>query len=490
MAANVNRYVWSVACLLLSLGAPASSRAGDPFHAGPIFDHFDLTLAPGERTEVLGPLFYEEQKEAQHTWAIPPLLSESRDPSLELREFDFLYPLLTYDRYGNQYRWQFCEVITLAGGPTQQETNRNRLTLFPIYFQQRSSDPGENYTAVVPFYGHLKHQLFRDDIFFVMFPFYSETRKRDVVTDNYLYPFFHLRHGDQLTGWQFWPLVGQEHKGLTTATNGFGDVQMIGGHDSLFVLWPLFLNDHTGLGTTNAAWEQASLPAYSFLRSPQRDSTTVLWPFFSRVDDREKQYREWDAPWPLIVFARGEGKTTSRVWPFFSQAHSTNMESDFYLWPIYKYNAGHFETLDRERHRVAFFLYDDVTDKNRETGASRRRTGLWPFFMRQRDLAGNTRLQVLALLEEFVLGSHKTERDWSPVWSVWRSEKNPRANASSQSLLWNLYRHDAAPAHERLSLLFGLFQREADSGAHRTRLFFIPLGKTQAEPSSFGPVPQ
>ena len=65
-----------------------------------------------------------------------------------------------------------------------------RFTLFPLYFQQRSPDPNENYTALVPFYGHLKNRLFRDEIFFVMFPIYSETRKRDVVTDNYLYPVF------------------------------------------------------------------------------------------------------------------------------------------------------------------------------------------------------------------------------------------------------------------------------------------------------------
>ena len=33
-----------------------------------------------------------------------------------------------------------------------------------------------------------------------MFPLYSETRKGDVVTDNYLYPFSRVRHGDGLEG--------------------------------------------------------------------------------------------------------------------------------------------------------------------------------------------------------------------------------------------------------------------------------------------------
>ena len=63
------------------------------------------------------------------------------------------------------------------------------------YFQQRSSDPALNYTAVVPFYGHLENRFFRDEISFVMFPLYVRSRKSDVVTDNYLFPFFHLRHG-------------------------------------------------------------------------------------------------------------------------------------------------------------------------------------------------------------------------------------------------------------------------------------------------------
>ena len=132
-----------------------------------------------------------------------------------------------------------------------------------------------------------------------------------------------------LHGWQFWPLVGNEHKDVTTQTNGFGDIKTIGGHDNFFALWPLFFNNRSGIGTTNEQRQQASLPAFSLLRSPMRDSTTVIWPFFNYVDDREKKYREWDAPWPLIVFARGEGKTTARVWPFFSQAHNADAGERF-----------------------------------------------------------------------------------------------------------------------------------------------------------------
>jgi hypothetical protein len=466
--------------LFLAVNASLSAAAADALHAGLLFDEFDLTLVPGRRTEALGPFFYSEQRETQRIWAVPPLLSYWRDPATESKEFDFLFPVLTYDRYGDQYRWQFFQLLSFAGGPTQRETARDRFTLFPLYFQQRSTDPSENYTAVFPLYGHLKHRLFRDDIFFVVFPLYSETRKKDVVTDNYLWPIFSLRHGDGLHGWKAWPLVGNEHKDVTTRTNGFGDVTTIGGYDSFFTLWPLFFNTKSGIGTTNEQWQQASIPAYSVLRSPLRDSTTVIWPFFNYVDDREKKYHEWDAPWPLVVFARGEGKHTSRVWPFYSHATNATLESDFWLWPIYKYNRVHSAPLDSRRTRICFFLYSDLAEKNTETEAVRRRVEFWPFFAHRRDFNGNSRLQIAAVLEPFFPGNKNIERDYSPLWSFWRSETNPRAGASSQSLLWNLYRHDTTPDTKKCSLLFGLFQYQSSTEGKRMRLFYIPLNRAKA----------
>jgi hypothetical protein len=468
----------SIRLILVSAVALAiQGVAGDLPHAGLLLDEFDLTLSAGHRVEAFGPLFYQEQKETERTWAVPPLLSYARDPAVDLVEFDFAYPLMSYDRYGSQFRWHFFQLLSFAGGPTQGEANRNRLTLFPFYFQQRSSDPKENYTAIMPFYGHLTKRLFRDEVSFLMFPLYSQTVKGQVVTDNYLVPFFHLRHGPGLRGWQLWPLAGHEHKEVTSRTNLFGDSETVPGHDKTFALWPIYFNEKTGLGSENPDRQQGILPFYSLERSPNRDSTTVLWPFFSRVDDREKKYREWDVPWPLIEFARGEGKQTTRVWPVFSQSRSPTLESDFYLWPIYKFDRLHSDPLDRKRTRIAFYLFSDIRDQNTETGAVRRRTDLWPLFTRRREFNGNRRLQVLALLEPFTAGSHKIERDYSPAWSIWRSERNALTGASSQSLLWNLYRREKAPETRRISACFGLFQYRLHENHKQVRLFYFPFGK-------------
>ncbi len=447
----------------------------------PSFDQFSLTLTPGHRVEAAGPLYHKERQESRKTWALPPLLWATRDPETDSSEFRFIYPAMSYVRYGGQYRWQLGQLLSFAGGPSQHEKVRNRVTLFPIYFRQRSSDPSENYAAYGPFYGHLKNRLFRDEISYVMFPAYSRTRKGAVVTENYLYPLFHRRHAPGLHGWQFWPLAGREHKDITTRTNSFNEVETVPGHDNRFALWPIFLNQHLGLGSDNPQHELGVLPAYSAHRSPKRDSTTVLWPFFSRIDDREKRYREWQAPWPLVEFARGQGKHTSRVWPFYSHAYNSTLVNNFYLWPVYKYSRIHADPLDREHTRILFFLYSDLTSRSTESGASSRRADLWPLFTWRRDSDGNRRLQVLAVIEPFLPENPSIEHEYAPVYSLWRSEKNPKTGAASQSLLWNLYRRQTTSNSRTVSACFGLYQHEVSPAGKRLRLFYIPFG---AKPSS------
>lgn len=282
--------------------------------AGPLIDQFPLTLDIGSRTEALGPLFYEQEGEAQDVFALPPLFSHTSNPNLDSEEFDFAYPLLTYDRFGTEYRWQLVQLLSFAGGQNQDEITAKRFTVFPFYFQQRSPDPEQNYTALFPIYGHLEGRLFRSEIDFLLWPLYVKTvrrpavsslpntafaapkyrffkaRRGDVTTYNYLYPIFHLRYGDGLRGWQFWPLVGSEHKDVTTRTNGFGETEIVAGHDTFFALWPFYANNRTDIGTDNPRKTLTVLPFFNIERAPLRDTTGVLWPLFNVVDDREKKY--------------------------------------------------------------------------------------------------------------------------------------------------------------------------------------------------------
>jgi hypothetical protein len=481
------------------IAAPA-----EELDAGFLFDRFSLTLERGTRTEAFGPLFYNQETDFENIFAFPPLFSHSTIPATDSEEYDFLYPLLTYDRYGREYRWQLGQLFSIAGGQNQDEVTKRRFTLFPFYFQQRSAESNQNYTALFPIYGHLQNRIFRSEMDFVLWPLYIKTVKRpsvsplpddpftklgsrflssrrgDVTTYNYGYPFFHLRYGDGLQGWQLWPLAGHEHKEVTHKTNDWGDVEMTPGYDRRFTLWPFYFKQERDIGTDNPEQVLGVLPFYQSLRSPRRDCVSYVPVLGVTItDDRARKYHEVDAPWPLIVFARGEGKTANRVWPFFSQVHSAQLESDFYLWPLYKFNGIHGGALKRGRTRILFFLYQHTRDESTETGRFKTRTDCWPLFLHRRDLNGNTRLQVLAPLETFLPTSKSIERNYSPVWSVWRAEHNPKTGEGSQSLLWNLYRRETSPTVKKGSLLFGLFQYESSAESLRWRLFYLPLTKTQ-----------
>jgi hypothetical protein len=447
--------------------------------AGPIFANFRLTLDAGLRTEILGPLFFSEQREETAQWALPPLMSYTRDYGIDSVEFDVLYPGLTYDRFGGEYRFQILQLFNFAGGVKDGDTNKHRFSLFPFYLQQRSSDPSENYTSILPLYGRLKNRFFRDEVFYVLMPLYVESRKKDVETINYVFPIFHLRHGEGLAGWQFWPIVGHEHKVPTLRTNSWGDEFPVPGHDRKFVLWPFFLDQRAGLGTTNEEHTQAVIPLYTFTRSPNRDATAVPFALgWSSVHDREKKYDELGAPWPFIVFRRGESARTDRVWPFYSRATNEFLESSWVLWPIYKYNRVHSDPLDRDRMRILLFLYSDTTERNTEIGNARRRRDFWPLYTHRRDWEGNERLQILAPLEPIIPNNKSIERNYSPLWSVWRDEKNGKTGARSQSLLWNLYRRDTATNSSKAAVLFGLIQRSSNAAENHWRFFFWPQKKS------------
>lgn len=492
-------------CWLAIFAGSDLLRAGEDASLGPLFDRFPLALSDGIRTEVGGPFFYSFQTEAQNTWAIPPLFSSYTDSGTDSRELDFAYPVLTYDRFGSEYRFQIIQLFSFSGGQQQTGAAKDRFTLFPFFFNQRSPDTTENYTALFPIYGHLNNRLFRAEMDFALWPLYVKTKRRpgagtvgadeflklgnrylqsrrgDITTYNFIAPIFHLRYGEGLRGWQVWPLAGHEHKVVTTRTNVWGEADTIPGFEKTFVAWPIWLHETRDLGTTNASEFRSLIPFYSALRSPERDSTTYLWPFgLTKTDDRAKKYHETDFFWSGFVYARGEGKTSTRFWPLFGLAHNDSLENNFYLWPIYKYSHQRAAVLDRERTRFLLLVGSDTRVKNTATGKESRRTDLWPLFSHTRDFEGNTRFQMLALLDPLLSPSKSIERNYSPFWALWRAERNATTGASSQSLLWNLYRHQVTAEGKRTSFLFGLFQHRSTTAGSSLRLFFIPVQKAPA----------
>jgi hypothetical protein len=472
-------------CFLLCLtsllvAALAQARDGECL-AGPAYAKFGLTLEPGWREEAAGPFFYEQAIRGQTQWALPPFFCRTSTPLVDWEEWDLLYPVIDYRRFGNEYRLQFMQLLSFSGARTQEKNSVRHTTFFPIYFRQRSSETNVNYTAFVPFYGHLVNRLFRDDIKFVMFPVYSETRKKDVVTDNYFYPVFDRRRGNGLTGWQVWPLFGRDRKIPTLRTNSMKEVITVGGYDNFFAMWPIYFKSRAGVGTTNPASSLTVVPFYSKTRSPSRDATSYGFPFgYNAVVDREQGYVEHDFLWPFFVRAHGS-KTVTRYFPIYSRAEHKGLESLSYGFLLYKFNRLEGPTVFRRRTRILYFLYSDTVERNTQTRQFKRRVDFWPFYTYDRKMDGSRRLQVLGVVEPVFPNNRAITREYSPLLALWRAEKNPHTRATSQSLLWNLYRRETVRQVRKASLLFGLIQYQCTADGGHWRVCYVNLGRKPAQ---------
>lgn len=467
----------------------ADAAPGDPWELGPFWHEYDLTWEPGHRTDWLGPLFSQESTAngSEHLAILPPLLAREANQSLELKRYDIAYPLLTWSRFGTEYRWQLFQLIAFSGGHTPgDDESKKRTTFFPVYFHQSSSNPSNRYTAVLPIYGTMRNHLFRDEVHFVLLPLYVRTKKSGMITDNYLAPFFHRRHGAGYDGWQFLPVIGRESKAVTYKTNNLDEAEVIPGHEKFFAAWPFIHRQTLGIGTPSPQTNTVVFPLFAWQRSPLRDQSQYLIPFFTFIDDREKKYREVGFPWPFVDFARGEGKTANRIWPLFSRARTPSAQSEFYAWPLWMHRGFHGEEYERERSRVLFFLWSDTVERNLAARTERRRRDLWPLFTHKHDFDGRERLQILAPLEPFVPNNRGIERGWSPVWSLYRDERNPKAGTRSQSFLWNLWRRDVGTNQTKTSFLFGAIKTEKGADGRRWGLFKIRPRAPAAPPPDTG----
>jgi hypothetical protein len=142
---------------------------------------------------------------------------------------------------------------------------------------------------------------------------------------------------------------------------------------------------------------------------------------------------------------------------------------------VYKYNAITAAPLHRERTRILLFLYSELVERNTTAGTALRRRDLWPLFTWRKDHKNNERLQVLSILEPILPNNKSIERMYSPVYSIYRQEKNGVNGDRSRSFLWNLYRSERRGETRRTSALFGLFQREKNEERTKWRVLFVPF---------------
>lgn len=428
----------------------------------------------------LGPLFSREGKWTQNNLDIGPIWVSTEDPASENSEQNILYPFITRNRYGDETRVQVLQFLSWT--KTAQDTEKPEspaepkgVTLFPFFFYKQPSSTTDGYWAFVPIYGELDNRLFKKHIEFVLFPLYARTEKKDYETWNVLYPIFHLRRGDGVQGWGILPLFGLESKDARVITNSWNDPEAVDGYHNGFFLWPFISWVTMENPDRRYLTDVAVLPAFRVLRSDDRDSTTLLWPFLNWTEDRGEKYKELGFPWPLVVFARGEGKTLNRILPFFSIGEKGSLHSKSILWPLYRQNITDASTLYRRRDQILFFLYSDLRLRNKESGEESHRQSMWPLWHTSTDTQGTRDFKTLALLEPIFPLDEELQRAWSPLWTLYQSKAKADRSEKEWSTFLNLAHGQKSPTRKSWKFAYGMMSHESTTEEKVYKVFSFPV---------------
>lgn len=473
------RHFLALAAALLSLAGTASVASAKEriLTLWPLVDYRRSDATDYTSLSLLGPFLSFERKGSEREYALRPLYFRAADPEEEISFSELLYPVGS--RKDGPEHTSFQGVRLLSYDADEREGGKEKeFMLFPFLFSGTSPD-GEDYFAFFPIGGKLVDKFWRDEIRFALFPIYGRTERKGTVVTNILWPVFAKVEGEREKGIKLWPLYGASRKE--------------GVYEKRFFLWPVFFREDLGLDTDNPRHRRAAFPLYLEEESPRLSSRTWLWPFFSHVENREKDYEEWNFPWPLLRRTTGSYREGVRALPLYADEKVGATRKRWFLWPVYKIEEIRTETMDRRRDRVLFFLYSDLKEAKGEVEKSHlRRIALWPLFTYEREGAVS-RFHTLSLLEPFFPDRGGVERNWSPLYRLYQRKWDEQGNEVS-SLLWNLYwkerrgddvameffplfffRREGGEGTE-LSLLKGALRYRGGEKGRKVHLLFLPWG--------------
>ena len=476
-----NNLILILECLLMVF-QPTSALWGDRVDES-MFSNDDPLADAKLGQDWFGPLTYHQSSDAGTRWGWPGVFSYQSFKPIDSVEWDFLYPVLRYDRFGDESRLNFMSFFTIDRGDHATGGPRTRSAFFPFYFSDRGAEPSLNRKALWPVYGHMRRHFLRDEISFFLWPLYVRTEKKDVTTYNFLTPLIHWRKGHQLEGWQFLPFGSWERRKSHVMPNADGSQTFVPGYLKKSVAWPFFQTQQSELQNGDTMTRTALIPFYSLEKAPDRFSLTLPWPVgVTRKVDHQKDYREWGIPWPIITWARGDDKRAIRIWPLFGSQNSPNQQKGFVAWPLLRFQNKRNTASVKNSQQILFHLYKHVEETQRSNNeVLRERWSLWPFFIKERKNE-TTSIQWLAPLEAILWDKETLQRHYSPFWAIWRSQKDEVSGRHVRSFLWNVWRSDRSPKGNESSLLFGLFKHKESSSKSHWYVFGRPIGPSRNTP--------
>ncbi|HEU5077867.1 MAG TPA: hypothetical protein VFT72_01560 [Opitutaceae bacterium] len=490
------------ACAPIAHGGTAS-RAEEvniwPFFVESGFDDSAAKL----RWSAAGPLFFSQPIDpasfngGDRARGFRPFYLESVNSQAgdTVQEAHFLYPLFSYRRAVDGYRWSVFSLINHYSGKTSKESKTQRgFDLWPFYFSRDTGNPESSYHAVMPLFGEVKQRFGDDRISWFFFPLYGRFEKNGVDTYTTPWPFIKTMRGQGNHGFDLWPLFGTRHKD--------------GVYREQFYLWPLIYRRETDLALPVPTLRAGFLPFYAMSRDADSHSETYLWPFFGYSDRTAPYvYHQTNYAWPFFVQGRGTDRYVNRWGPFYTHSIIKGTEKTWILWPFWRKLDWTDAPIHRTKRQFLYFIYNDETQHSVSNPAlpSAHKTHYWPFLTIWDNGAGQKQIQALSPLEVFFPSNETMRLNYTPLFALYRYNR-PNPQRTEHSVLWNfitvrrspqrsevhvgpLFSRQSARDWKRFTLGNGLvaWQRDAEHRWHFS--FFDFKGPSAPPPPTAAPAP-
>ena len=432
---------------------------------------FDLQKEDGGGVELngLGPFITIKKTTSKKEYTLRPLFSWESRKRNNWKRLDFFYPLGKYETDDQHKIFRFIPFFSLKKerGCGAKE---NSFNFFPLFWGKTGK--GEKYGGLFPLYGTLKERFEKDRIHFFLWPLYNDFREEDSTTYNLIWPIFSYTRGGTRSGYRIWPLYGQEK-----------DRQHYRKH---YTLWPFIHWQKRDLDTENTSRFFAVLPFYLSDISPQRNTISILWPFFNHTTDKRGNYEQWDFPWPFIQKVTGKGIEKFRFFPISGYTRRAKDDSSFLFWPIYEVKKEVLEDCEKKTYRTLIINKYETRifpDEDRTAKAIE----CWPFFCFQKKKTGEANFCFPYLIP---FKDEGFERNYAPIFRIYSYFRNPEGKTTSRSF-WGFYTHQRTKTGSsidvssliscrkeknfyRFSLLKGMLEYKKEKKGKSISFFYLP----------------
>lgn len=372
------------------------------------------------------------------------------------KRVNVLGPLVRYREDANYKRLQIFPSVFYSARHSPQAHKSWWLIVFPLLFA------GNDDFLLFPFGGYSRGLLGLDHLLMVT-PLYIRTKTVSRGIDGPTT--FTVRH-------VLFPLIAWGSDGKPGGRRKFriapfwGKQKHRDGSESGFILWP-FYNWRRGKDSKAFFF----FPFYGKTETPTRKQVTVMFPFYSRLEDYLTGNRDV-ALWPFFRRATGsDAIEVRRYWPFYSYTRGGYSTSDFRLWPVWRRTY-----LDDSRYYGKYTwvlppFYRKIDRVSKKDMTLHRKTVLWPLFRNEHYPDGGREVAIPVVLPVDSRSIRELSEPYRPFVSLYHKRTAPNGSYD-KTILFGLVMARKRPDAKKVRILGGLVGYDRNASGKYLRLLW------------------